>query len=98
MLAPPLIALPGISPRIVTGRKKLVAASALVLQRWRLAKPATTASFAPFTRRRWRQPDEGRRWRSEDGFDWKGLTCSDRVENATSTLPNPTALLFLLLK
>ena len=46
--APPLIALPGISPRIVTGRKKLAAALAFFLRRWRLAKSAAPASFSPF--------------------------------------------------
>ncbi|CDX38557.1 exported hypothetical protein [Mesorhizobium plurifarium] len=43
----PLIALPGISPRIVTGRKGLAAMAAPFLQRWGLAKPAMAAPLSP---------------------------------------------------
>ncbi|TPL13314.1 hypothetical protein FJ949_01685 [Mesorhizobium sp. B2-4-1] len=48
-------------PSPTRGEGKLAATPALSLQRRRLAKAAKTASFAPFTGRRWRQPDEGRR-------------------------------------
>ncbi|TGP56791.1 hypothetical protein EN873_01340 [bacterium M00.F.Ca.ET.230.01.1.1] len=43
------------------GGKGLAAALAPLLQRRRLAKPPAEAPFSPFTGRRWRQPDEGRR-------------------------------------
>ncbi|TGT67450.1 hypothetical protein EN802_29565 [bacterium M00.F.Ca.ET.159.01.1.1] len=43
------------------GGKGLAAALAPLLQRRRLAKPPAEAPFIPFTGRRWRQPDEGRR-------------------------------------
>jgi hypothetical protein len=43
----PLIALPGTSPRIVTGRREPAATSALSLQRWRLAKSFAKSSFTP---------------------------------------------------
>ncbi|TPO05196.1 hypothetical protein FJ987_26365, partial [Mesorhizobium sp. CU2] len=48
------------------GEKGLAATPAPNLLRWRLAKSAAAAPFAPLTGRRWRQPDEGQRRRSKN--------------------------------
>ncbi|TPK88444.1 hypothetical protein FJ548_12820 [Mesorhizobium sp. B2-4-17] len=60
------------------------------MQRRQLAKPPATASFAPFTGRRWRQPDEGQRDahrllrapRSRAGEAWPGEPLPPRYGSA----------------
>ncbi|AZN96603.1 hypothetical protein EJ066_04480 [Mesorhizobium sp. M9A.F.Ca.ET.002.03.1.2] len=62
--APPLIVLPDISPRIVTGRKTLSPKISPTPSGVERGAKLAASPFSPFTGRRCRQADEGqrRRW------------------------------------